>query len=62
MLQNSSIHQHLLLVRAERDRLSEDVSALHEAKQDDRYLMESQASDIKEMKVSTESSFEYILC
>ena len=52
VFQNSFIHQHLVLVRAERDKLNEDMCSLNQVKIENESLIESQAVDIKEMKVS----------
>ncbi|KAG0729737.1 hypothetical protein GWK47_029746 [Chionoecetes opilio] len=56
-----SLHQHLVLVRAERDRLQEDVLDLNQAKRENQGLIESQASDIKEMKSQLEELHQHLM-
>lgn len=52
LLQNSSLLQQLQHLRFDKDRLEGEVMALRETKYENEGLIESQATDIRDMKVS----------
>ncbi|XP_050701937.1 LOW QUALITY PROTEIN: centrosome-associated protein CEP250-like [Eriocheir sinensis] len=58
---NSSLRQQLLHIRLDKDRLEGEVSSLREAKFENESLIESQASDIREMKTQLEELRQYLM-